>query len=96
MASTAIRSWSSVPDIIADGTSDQEDVMTAICETKGATFDGTDCVGELNDATVEVRALPSFRPRIWDRQSKRRSTYSLLEFSARKIKQGGQDVLHKL
>lgn len=69
MASTAISTWFSVPDIIADGTSDQQDVMTAICETKGAAFDGTDCVGELNDATVEVRGPPalSFRPILRDR-----------------------------
>lgn len=55
MASTAISHWDSVPDIIADGMSDQEDIMTAICEAKGSTLDGTDCVGELNDSTVEVK-----------------------------------------
>lgn len=56
MVSTNTEHWDVIPDIIADGVSDQEDVMTAICETKGATFDGTDCVGELDDSTVFVSA----------------------------------------
>ena len=56
MVSTNIKDWNVIPDIIADGVSDQEDVMTAICETKGGTFDGTDCVGELDDSTVFVSA----------------------------------------
>lgn len=56
MVSTNTEHWDVIPDIIADGVSDQEDIMTAICETKGATFDGTDCVGELDDSTVFVSA----------------------------------------
>lgn len=47
--------WGVITDIIGDGVSEQEEIMTAICETKGATFDGTDCVGELDDSTVHVR-----------------------------------------
>ena len=54
MVSTAMTAWNVVPDIIGDGVSDQMEIMTAICETKGATFDGTDCVGELNDSVVNV------------------------------------------
>lgn len=54
VASTAIVSWSFFPDIICDGQSDQEEIMTAICEAKGATYDGVDCVGDLNDATFTV------------------------------------------
>ena len=57
MVSTAIGEWQIVPDIIADGVSIQEEIMTAICETKGAAFDGTDCVGELDDSTVTVCAI---------------------------------------
>lgn len=58
MVSTNIADWDVIPDIIADGVSDQEEIMTAICETKGATFDGTDCVGELDDSTVFVSSNP--------------------------------------
>lgn len=43
-----------MPDIIGDGVSEQFEIMTAICETKGAAFDGTDCVGDLDDSTVHV------------------------------------------
>ena len=57
MVSTAIGEWQIVPDIIADGVSIQEEIMTAICETKGAAFDGTDCNGELDDSTVTVCAI---------------------------------------
>eukprot|EP00904_Undaria_pinnatifida_P008254 jgi/Undpi1/4559/HiC_scaffold_18.g07913.m1 len=57
MVSTAIGEWQIVPDIIADGVSDQEEIMTAICETKGAAFDGTDCNGELDDSTVTVHMV---------------------------------------
>lgn len=46
--------WYSFPDIICDGKSDQKEIMTAICEAKGAAFDGVDCVGDLNDATYTV------------------------------------------
>eukprot|EP00904_Undaria_pinnatifida_P008259 jgi/Undpi1/4563/HiC_scaffold_18.g07917.m1 len=54
MVTTAMPEWARIPDIIGDGVSDQEDIMTAICETKGATFDGTDCVGELDDTIVYI------------------------------------------
>lgn len=54
MLSTNIEDWAVLPDIIADGVSDQEEIMTAICETKGAAYDGTDCVGELDDSPVFV------------------------------------------
>ncbi|CAN0223077.1 unnamed protein product, partial [Pylaiella littoralis] len=52
MVTTTQRYWSGIPDIIGDGVSEQEEIMTAICEAKGATFDGTDCVGELNNSTL--------------------------------------------
>lgn len=55
MVTTTQRYWSGIPDIIGDGVSEQEEIMTAICEAKGATFDGTDCVGELNNSTLYVR-----------------------------------------
>ena len=54
MVTTTMTGWNILPDIIGDGVSDQKDIMTAICETKGATYDGVDCVGELNDASVHV------------------------------------------
>lgn len=44
-----------VPDVIGEGVSEQKNVMKAICEAKGSTFDGVDCVGELNDSEVTVR-----------------------------------------
>lgn len=47
-------SWGANLDIICDGQSDQEDIMTAICDAKGATYDGIDCVGDLNDSTLTV------------------------------------------
>lgn len=65
MVSTNIKDWNVIPDIIVDGVSDQEDIMTAICETKGATFDGTDCVGELDDSTVFVSAKPYPHVNLW-------------------------------
>ncbi len=46
--------WNLIPDVIGDGVSDQQEIMAAICEAKGAAFDGIDCVGDLNDATVYV------------------------------------------
>ena len=64
MASTAMLKWSyyngeagwgRIPDIIAKASADQELIMAAICETKGAAYDGTDCVGELDDTPVTVR-----------------------------------------
>ena len=54
IVSTTLLEWRVIPDIIGDGVSEQVEIMTAICETKGATFDGTDCVGELDDSTVHV------------------------------------------
>ncbi|CAM9220801.1 unnamed protein product [Pylaiella littoralis] len=51
MVTTTTSIWELIPDIIGDGVSDQEEIMMAICEAKGAAFDGTDCVGELNDST---------------------------------------------
>lgn len=65
MLSTNIEDWAVLPDIIADGVSDQEEIMTAICETKGAAFDGTDCVGELDDSPVFVstKIITSRHPR---------------------------------
>ena len=59
MVTTTMTEWNRVPDIIGDGVSEQEEIMTAICETKGTTYDGVDCVGELNDATVYVSAFPT-------------------------------------
>eukprot|EP00904_Undaria_pinnatifida_P008258 jgi/Undpi1/4562/HiC_scaffold_18.g07916.m1 len=54
MVSTTLTEWNVVPDIIGDGVSEQFEIMTAICETKGAAFDGTDCVGDLDDSTVHI------------------------------------------
>lgn len=55
MVSTAITAWNWFPDVICDGLSDQEEIMTAICEAKGATYDGVDCVGDLDDSRLTVR-----------------------------------------
>lgn len=54
MVTTTMNAWRVIPDIIGDGVSEQHEIMTAICETKGATYDGTDCAGELDDSTVHV------------------------------------------
>ena len=54
MAATTIFDWGIIPDIIGDGVSEQQEIMTAICENKGSTFDGIDCVGELDDSLVSV------------------------------------------
>lgn len=51
--------WGFIPDLATDGRSDQEDIMTAICDAKGATYDGLDCVGDLNNSTFTVRGCPS-------------------------------------
>lgn len=45
VASTRIMSWRGVPDYIADGNGDQEEIMMAICDGIGEGFDGTDCDG---------------------------------------------------
>ncbi|CAM9212730.1 unnamed protein product, partial [Laminaria digitata] len=55
MVTTTMPEWGLIADIIGDGVSEQEEIMTAICETKGATFDGTDCVGELDDTIVHIK-----------------------------------------
>ncbi|CAM9855253.1 unnamed protein product [Ascophyllum nodosum] len=69
MASTAVTTWGyyngglgwgRIPDLIAEASADQEVVMTAICETKGAAFDGTDCVGELDETAVTVMPTGGF------------------------------------
>lgn len=52
--SSAIATWDVIPDVYCDGVSDQEEVMTIICNGKGATYDGVDCVGELDDSPVTV------------------------------------------
>lgn len=54
MVTTTMTTWRVLPDIIGDREAEQEDIMTTICETKGATFDGTDCVGDLDDTPVYV------------------------------------------
>lgn len=54
MVSTTLPEWGIIPDIIGDGVSEQETIMTVICETKGARFDGADCVGDLDNSTVHV------------------------------------------
>lgn len=40
-----IDSWSVIPDLIGDGTSDQEEIMTAICKGAGEGFGGVTCDG---------------------------------------------------
>eukprot|EP00904_Undaria_pinnatifida_P008263 jgi/Undpi1/4567/HiC_scaffold_18.g07921.m1 len=58
MATTTMTEWPGVvPDITGDGVSEQQEIMTAICETKGGTFDGTDCVGELDDSIVHITLI---------------------------------------
>ena len=63
MVSTAVTTWGyyngeggwgRIPDLIAEASADQEVIMTAICETKGARFVGTDCVGALDETAVTV------------------------------------------
>ena len=46
--------WGRIPDLFVEASADQEVIMTAICETKGATFDDTDCVGDLDETAVTV------------------------------------------
>lgn len=61
MASTFIESWNTYidsyryPDIVADGSGDQKEIMEAICTVKKASFDGVDCVGGDATATGTVR-----------------------------------------
>lgn len=55
MVTTTSSVWGVLPDIIGTGAAEQQQIMTIICEAKGAAFDGTDCVGELNDSSVVVR-----------------------------------------
>lgn len=40
-----IDSWGVIPDLIGDGTSDQEEIMTAICKGAGEGFGGVTCDG---------------------------------------------------
>lgn len=68
MVTTSMIKWGIIPDIIGDGVSEQEEIMTVICETKGAQFDGTDCVGELDDSTVHVSTQ---RPNIYQNRRHR-------------------------
>lgn len=49
-----------MPDVVAEGSSDQKVIMSIICGGKGATFDGTDCVGELNDSPIRVSTTHTF------------------------------------
>ena len=45
MVSTTIEEWNLVPDYIGDGSGDQEEIMQAVCDGIGESFDGTDCDG---------------------------------------------------
>lgn len=54
MVTTTMAKWGRIPDIIGDGVSEQDEIMTAICEAKGSTYDGTDCAGELDDSKLRV------------------------------------------
>ncbi|CAM9499220.1 unnamed protein product [Ectocarpus sp. 4 AP-2014] len=55
VVTTTIETWGVVPDVIGEGVSEQKNVMKAMCEAKGSTFDGVDCVGELNDSEVTIK-----------------------------------------
>ncbi|CAN0147040.1 unnamed protein product, partial [Ectocarpus fasciculatus] len=55
VVTTTIETWGVVPDVIGEGVSEQKNIMKAICEGKGSTFDGVDCVGELNDSEVTIK-----------------------------------------
>lgn len=63
--STTIEEWSIVPDYIGDGSGDQQDIMTAICDAIGEGYDGTDCDGVVTgtpEVSVKIsmsRLLPS-------------------------------------
>ncbi|CAM9500688.1 unnamed protein product [Scytosiphon promiscuus] len=54
VVSTTLEEWWVQPDYIGDGVSEQHVINAAICEGKGATYDGVDCVGELNDAEITI------------------------------------------
>lgn len=54
MVTTTMAQWGTIPDIIGYGVAEQQTIMTVICETKGATFDGTDCDGALDESSVYV------------------------------------------
>lgn len=49
-----------VPDYIGDGSGDQEEIQTAICDAAGLEFDGFDCEGDVS-AAAEV-SYPVARP----------------------------------
>lgn len=57
VGSTAIEAWSTslYPDFVAEGSGDQEAIMSAICAVKKGAFDGVDCVGGDDSATGTVR-----------------------------------------
>ncbi|CAN0345437.1 unnamed protein product, partial [Ascophyllum nodosum] len=50
--------WGRIPDLFVEASADQEVIMTAICETKGTAFDGTDCVGDLDETAVTILLPP--------------------------------------
>ncbi|CAM9327321.1 unnamed protein product, partial [Hapterophycus canaliculatus] len=54
VVSTTLVAWPTRPDYIGTGESEQHVINAAICEGKGATYDGVDCVGELNDSEITV------------------------------------------
>ena len=45
MVSTTLEGWYVIPDYIGDGNGDQQEIMEAICDGIGESFDGTDCDG---------------------------------------------------
>eukprot|EP00904_Undaria_pinnatifida_P002876 jgi/Undpi1/1258/HiC_scaffold_109.g14172.m1 len=56
VVSTTLEGWYVIPDYIGDGSGDQEEIMEAICDGIGESFDGTDCDGVAtgNDEALEV------------------------------------------
>eukprot|EP00904_Undaria_pinnatifida_P008909 jgi/Undpi1/5148/HiC_scaffold_19.g08499.m1 len=59
VASTMIDYWGVTPDYIGDGTSDQEELMTAICAGAGEGFGGVACDGVVSGTpqNTEVRLI---------------------------------------
>lgn len=45
VVSTTIEEWNVVPDYIGNGSGDQQEIMTAICDSIKEGFDGWDCDG---------------------------------------------------
>lgn len=64
VVSTTLEEWYVTPDVIGEGVSEQHVINKAICEGKGATYDGVDCVGELNDSEITVSYL-FLSPECW-------------------------------